>query len=131
VEENGRKKVAKLGMKTEQRDGFEYEFTVVLDIIHDGHYAVASKDRTGLFAGDAKPISETTGRTLLAWLETGVEPPKFADYLGAIDKAATVEALKTAYNAAYRFAGTDDEMIIQFTAAKDQRKEQLTTQEAA
>ena len=31
VEENGRKKVAKLGMKSEQRDGVEYEFTTVLD----------------------------------------------------------------------------------------------------
>lgn len=80
VEENGRKKVAKLGMKTEQRDGFEYEFTVVLDIIHDGHYAVASKDRTGLFSGDAKPISKATGKELLAWLETGTAPaPKAPD----------------------------------------------------
>ena len=74
VEENGRKKVAKLGMKTEQRDGFEYEFTLVLDIVHDGHFAVASKDRTGLFAGDPKPITEDTGRSLLEWLESGVSP---------------------------------------------------------
>lgn len=76
IEENGKKKVAKLGMKTEQRDGFEYEFTVVLDIIHDGHYAVASKDRTGLFQGDAKPISQATGEQLLEWLETGVAVPE-------------------------------------------------------
>lgn len=75
VEENGKKKVAKLGMKTEQRDGFEYDFTVVLDIVHDGHYAVASKDRTGLFGGDAKPISEATGEKLLAWLEMGIDAP--------------------------------------------------------
>lgn len=73
TEEAGRKRVVKLGMKTEQRDGFEYEFTTVLDIVHDGHFAIASKDRTGLFSGDPKPISEDTGRTLLAWLETGAE----------------------------------------------------------
>ena len=73
---NGKKGVVKLGMKTEQRDGFEYEFTVVLDIIHDGHYAVASKDRTGLFGGDAKPISYETGTMLRDWLDMGVEPPK-------------------------------------------------------
>lgn len=125
VEENGRKKVAKLGMKTEQRDGFEYEFTVVLDIVHDGHYAVASKDRTGLFAGDAKPITEDTGKRLLAWLETGVEPMKFADYITAIDKADSLPSLKAAYLAAHRFAGGDEEMSIQFVAAKDSRKEQL------
>ena len=28
-------------MKAEQRDGAEYEFTVVLDLVHDGHYATA------------------------------------------------------------------------------------------
>ena len=50
VEENGRKKVAKLGMKSEQRDGVEYEFTTVLDIGHETHHAVASKDRTKLFS---------------------------------------------------------------------------------
>ena len=70
---NGKKKVVKLGMKTEQRDGFEYEFTVVLDLVHDGHFATASKDRTGLFAGDVQPVTPETGRTLLSWLETGAE----------------------------------------------------------
>lgn len=71
---NGKKKVVKLGMKTEQRDGFEYEFTCVLDLIHDGHFATASKDRTGLFAGDNQPVSEATGAALREWLESGAEP---------------------------------------------------------
>ena len=75
TEENGRKKVVKLGMKAEQRDGSEYEFTTVLDIVHDGHYAIASKDRTGLFMDkDAKVITPETGAALLAWLESGAEP---------------------------------------------------------
>ena len=68
---NGKKKVVKLGMKTEQRDGFEYEFTCVLDIVHDNHYAVASKDRTGLFNSEALVINENTGKALLAWLDSG------------------------------------------------------------
>lgn len=72
VEENGRKKVLRLGMKAEQRDGSEYEFTTVLDLVHDGHFAVASKDRTGLFTNkDPKPLSPATGRELLTWLESG------------------------------------------------------------
>lgn len=80
TEENGRKKVVKLGMKAEQRDGFEYEMTTVLDITHEGHYALASKDRTGLFGGDPKPISEKTGAMLRDWLESGAEPlPSAAD----------------------------------------------------
>jgi hypothetical protein len=74
VDDGSRKKVVKLGMKTEQRDGFEYEFTVVLDLIHDGHYATASKDRTGLFQGDPAAINAKTGATLREWLESGAEP---------------------------------------------------------
>jgi hypothetical protein len=73
VDDGSRKKVVKLGMKTEQRDGFEYEFTVVLDLIHDGHYATASKDRTGLFQGDPAAINAKTGATLREWLESGAE----------------------------------------------------------
>lgn len=76
VDDHGKKKVAKLGMKLEARDGLEYEFTCVLDIIHDGHYATVSKDRTGLFIGDPKPITEETGRQLANWLQgaADIEP---------------------------------------------------------
>lgn len=92
VEENGRKKVAKLGMKSEQRDGTEYEFTVVLDLVHDGHYAAASKDRTGLFSGDPKPITVSTGKTIVDWLNSGAdlapEPPKPEADAGKITPAA-------------------------------------------
>ena len=73
VEDHGKKKVAKLGMKLEARDGLEYEFTCVLDLVHDGHYATVSKDRTGLFSGDPKPISVETGKRLAEWL-AGAQP---------------------------------------------------------
>lgn len=90
VEDGGKKKVVKLGMKSEQRDGVEYEFTTVLDIIHDGHFATASKDRTGLFAGDPKRLSEETGAVLTEWLEHGGEPlPSAADLADAQLEAAT------------------------------------------
>ena len=71
VDDHGKKKVAKLGMKLEARDGLEFEFTCVLDLIHDGHYATVSKDRTGLFAGDPKPITTETGKRLAEWLAGG------------------------------------------------------------
>lgn len=135
VEENGKKKVAKLGMKTEQRDGFEYEFTVVLDIVHDGHYAVASKDRTGLFVGDAKQITEQTGKDLLKWLECGEEPEKkpefsdstFADLITAIDDACDIDSLKIAYEYATNYAKSfrNQQAYDQAIAAKDARKEKL------
>ena len=77
VDEGGRKKVVKLGMAVETRQGAEYEFTVVLDLIHDGHYAVASKDRTNMFGGDPKPVTVETGRMFADWLAgaTPAQPP--------------------------------------------------------
>lgn len=72
VDKGGRKEIAKLGMKAIVRDGTEFEFDIVLDIVHDGHFAKAEKDRTGIFAGDPKPITVETGRRLAAWLSDGV-----------------------------------------------------------
>jgi len=76
VEDHGKRKVAKLGMKLEARDGLEYEFTTVLDLVHDGHYATVSKDRTGIFSGDPKPISVETGKRLAAWLAGAEAAPQ-------------------------------------------------------
>jgi hypothetical protein len=74
-DQGGRKVVKRLGMKLEARDGLEYEFTLCLDIIHDGHFAVATKDRTGIFTDrDPKPITVETGRVLAAWLQGSAGP---------------------------------------------------------
>ena len=100
VDDHGKKKVAKLGMKLEARDGLEFEFTVVLDLIHDGHYATVSKDRTGLFAGDPKPITAETGKRLAEWLAGGKpvaapQPSELATKAAAaIGKAATEKDLE-------------------------------------
>ncbi|WP_063656454.1 ATP-binding protein [Candidatus Arsenophonus triatominarum] len=69
---NGKKRVDKLGMKSEQRDGIEYEFTTVLDLNHETHTASASKDRTGLFSNaDFIVINEDVGKRLNEWLNDG------------------------------------------------------------
>jgi hypothetical protein len=104
VDDHGKKKVAKLGMKLEARDGLEFEFTCVLDLIHDGHYATVSKDRTGLFAGDPKPITPATGERLAAWLSGGtptVTPPseKYLQAAAFIAKAESVDDLDRATKA--------------------------------
>ena len=66
------KKVMKLGMKSEQRDGVEYEFTTVLDLQHESHLATATKDRTRLFMGaDPQVITKDTGASLMDWLNSG------------------------------------------------------------
>ena len=75
LEENdrGKKVPRKVGLQPVQRDGMEYEFTVVMDVDAD-HKASASKDRTTLFAGWYDTISEDTGRRLREWLESGAAP---------------------------------------------------------
>ncbi len=68
VQEGG--KVKKIGMKNEQRDGAEYEYTTVLALTPDGNYAAADKDRTRLFH-EPHIITEETGVRLFKWLNTG------------------------------------------------------------
>lgn len=98
---NGRKQVVKLGMKTEQRDGIEYEFTVVLDLVHNGHFAIASKDRTGLFAGgEPAAVSVETGKHLLAWLDSGEATLDVTAILNGIMNATTDDLLRTNFEAA-------------------------------
>lgn len=70
IEENTKGKQApkKLGLAPVQRDGFEYEFDVVLDIDVDTHTAKASKDRLGVFAGvDPFLVTEETGVAIRNW----------------------------------------------------------------
>lgn len=74
VVENGKTVVKKLGLAPIQRDGFEYEFTVFLDLAAD-HTAAASKDRTGLLDGQFFKPAPEIGKQLLAWLESGVDAP--------------------------------------------------------
>lgn len=144
TEENGKKKVVKLGMKTEQRDGFEYEFTVVLDLVHDGHFALASKDRTGLFVGNAKPITEETGKILSDWLSVGIEPPKepepikiilsestIADYISTMDSTVDVEELAKIWKEldALAIVIKDANARQKFAMAKDIKKARFAIKE--
>lgn len=75
VNDKGKQTPKKVGLAPVQRDGMEYEFTVMLDVDMK-HIASASKDRTGLFDGQYFKITPETGITLKAWLDSGVEPPK-------------------------------------------------------
>lgn len=69
------KKVRKVGMKNEQRDGTEYYFQFVFDIDHQSHLASASTNRSRLFTEPAQ-ISVKTGEQLREWRESGatIEP---------------------------------------------------------
>ena len=68
-------KIKKVGTKEIQREGYEYELTLNFNLDREGHLAVASKDRTGLFIeADPFVISKETGETLLTWAEKGIDP---------------------------------------------------------
>ncbi|MCB1882231.1 MAG: AAA family ATPase, partial [Gammaproteobacteria bacterium] len=70
----GKKKPIKIGLAPVQRDGLEYEFTLVMDLSVEGHVATASKDRTRLFDGSHFVPTVETGEGLREWLESGGDP---------------------------------------------------------
>lgn len=123
------KKILKLGMKSEQRDGTDYEFTVVLDLTHDGHTATASKDRTKLF-NQPELISEDTGKRLLSWLNSGISPEDRAkellvDAIADIHQAVDMAALESAYNAGRVIVHGFDNLKPALVGAKEIRKAEL------
>jgi len=71
------RKIKKVGLKDIQREGFEYELTVMFNIDRENHLSIASKDRTCIFI-DRNPflIGEETGEELLNWTESGIDAPK-------------------------------------------------------
>lgn len=71
----GKTEVKKMGLAAQVRDGFEYELTTVFDL-DMAHQAAASKDRTNLFDQKLFVPSEETGKSILAWLNTGSQPTK-------------------------------------------------------
>lgn len=61
----------KVGLKAVQRDGLDYEFTLVFDV-DIKHFAVSSKDRTEIFMGKPEfKITSDTGRMILEWCNSG------------------------------------------------------------
>lgn len=114
------KKVKKVGMKDQQRDGWEYELTVSLEIDRDSHLATPSKDRTNLFEG-TQPflITEKTGEMINEWCNSGSSEKQVA--LNEMEIVATLEDLKTVWSK-YKTLQTDKD----FVAAKDERKNTLT-----
>jgi hypothetical protein len=69
-DKTGKTSVKKLGLAPVQREGIEYEFTVVFDISAD-HYAKATKDRTNMFKDEVFLADEIIGERLMGWLNSG------------------------------------------------------------
>jgi len=123
VNDKGKQTPKKVGMAPVQREGMEYEFTVMLDVdMH--HVASASKDRTSLFDGRYFKISQDTGKELLAWLETGDDGPNIDAIVQSIKGSQDLEILKGHFTAAISMLPKHfHDRIIK---AKDDRKAELT-----
>ena len=74
VNDKGRTEIRKVGLAPVQRDGMDYEFSVVFDLNNE-HTVNVSKDRTSIFDGKNFTLSSETGATLLDWLNSGKDIP--------------------------------------------------------
>jgi hypothetical protein len=94
-ERNGKNIPVKLGMAPVQRDGFEYEVTISLDL-DDQHLAMSSKDRTNLFSSKPKfQITVETGKLILEWCNAGENVEESIKAL--IKQCITVDELNDLY----------------------------------
>ena len=113
------KKVKKVGMKDVQREGWEYELTISLNIDRDTHLAIPSKDRTNLFEGkNPFLITEETGQQIANWCNSGVSELQMG--LNEMEIVADMDSLKTIWSK-YKSLQTNS----QFVAMKDKRKTEI------
>ena len=100
----------KVGLKAVQRDGVDYEFTLVFDI-DSKHFATASKDRTNLFS--SKPefkINSATGKKILDWCNNGLT---IDDVKGQIKNCKDLEQLRLLYKQHYNIKDLEDDFRLQ------------------
>jgi len=73
LEENSKGKQApkKVGLGSITRDGIEFEYTVAMNIDQETHIATATKDNTHLFDNRWDVLTETDGKALIQWAESG------------------------------------------------------------
>jgi hypothetical protein len=119
-EKNGKNIPEKVGMKGIQRDGLEYDFTIVfeLDIAHN---ATCTKDRTQLFRfkGPHK-LSEEIGEQIHKWCEE-VKPSNDKRARELVNACRSVEALKALYD--------HNDLIKGYEPLLRERAEQLKSQQ--
>ena len=99
-EKNGKFTPEKMGMKTIQRDGMDYEFTTVFDV-DIKHQATVSKDRTNLFSDFISfPITKETGAKIKSWCEEGtVDTAQFEETVAErINGCMDLKSLLNLYN---------------------------------
>ncbi|MEO5583161.1 MAG: AAA family ATPase [Saprospiraceae bacterium] len=113
AEKNGKMVPEKIGLKAIQRNGVDYEFTLVFDL-NIRHQASCSKDRTGLFINSPEfTLGESTGDSIRQWC-TGTE-----DIASRIQSAKSLKELLEIYK-----TNGNEDLLKLFT----ERKTILTNQ---
>jgi len=116
------KKVKKVGMKDVQREGWEYELTISLNIDRDTHLASPSKDRTNLFEGkNPFLVTEETGKEIANWCNSGDSEKQVA--INEMELVATIDELKIIWSK-YKTLQTDKD----FVKMKDKRKSEIESE---
>jgi len=136
----GKQVVRKIGLAPIMRDGIDYEFTIFMELDAQ-HNAFVGKDRTRLFDGQIIRPDVDTGRSLLAWLQSGEEdaagaPPSLSEaqkkeLVDSINGARDLDELYRVFAAAYRTANAipDQAAVAELTRLKDERKASLEAAE--
>lgn len=91
-EKSGKQLPQKVGVGTIQRDGVDYEFTIMFELDRDTHIAFAGKDRTTLF-NDPVKITEEIGVKIRNWLRSDAAS-KVTDVKPKTQKLDPVEYIK-------------------------------------
>ena len=100
--ENDKGKMApqKVGLKSIQRDGVDYEFTIVFEL-DAKHMATCSKDRTSLFAGRTIEITPETGEEILSWCHSGITVDEVKTKVNSAESIQDLTDLYKSYTAYY------------------------------
>jgi len=114
----GKLEPQKVGLKSVQRDGVDYEFTIVFRLDHS-NFASTTKDRTGQFwnTPDFK-ITEETGQTVRKWCESGTSVDNIRD---RISETKSLQELLDLYK-------QNPKVAAQFQEDFSQRREELAEQ---
>lgn len=124
TEKNGKQVPEKVGLKAVQRDGLEYDFSIVfdIDIYHQAH---CTKDRTQLFqASDLFKINEEVGKKIAVWCDQSIRLLKTDEGIKqAILKIDNMEDLHQYYK---NHPNSPDHIELFTEQAEKIRKSQVT-----
>ena len=130
-DDRGKMTVEKQGTAPIQRDGVDFEFTVVFDL-NGNHMAKATKDRTSLFDGKDEIITERTAEVMLNWLNSGEAPkqPEPKNELPPRNYTAEFEACQTMDEVKKLWLSLTAAEKTQCVRLKDIAKERIESQTA-